>query len=368
MRRILVVSLLLSSITLVSSARAQQEVSPYGWFSPDQLDNLLAPVALYPDPLLAQVLVAATYPGQVDDAARFVRADPDPAHIDIQWWDVSVRAVAHYRSVLDMMDDDLDWTTALGQAYVNQPDDVMASVQRLRAQAAAVGNLVSSPQLEVVRAGGIIQIWPAQPRYIYVPVYDPAIVYFRPAPFLFGLRLVIGAWLSYDFDWHSHRIFYHGWNEDHGWVARSRPYIHRTTVYVNERHRNVVVNRNVVKRPVNYPNLDRYSDVRRDTKFQPPRGERPVVSKPPPSPPPINNKIIRRNIDTNDPRLKEFRGHRPPAGQAEQQPRTAFTPSQGTIPPKQASERGHESRSQASRPPARRAPEKKTPGEKGGRK
>src|ERR1700690_1018596 len=105
-----------------------------GYFSPEQLDNLLAPVALYPDPLLAQVLVAATFPDQIDEAARFVRADSDPNDIDGQSWDVSVKAVAHYATVLFTMADDLDWTTSLGQAYVNQSDDVMASIQRLRAE------------------------------------------------------------------------------------------------------------------------------------------------------------------------------------------------------------------------------------------
>jgi hypothetical protein len=115
-----------------SVAQDDSSVQP---FSPDQLDNLLAPIALYPDPLLAQILPAATFPDQIDEAARLCRAGANPDDIDMQPWDVSVKAVAHYPTVLYMMADSLDWTTAVGQAYVNQNDDVMASMQRLRQEA-----------------------------------------------------------------------------------------------------------------------------------------------------------------------------------------------------------------------------------------
>jgi hypothetical protein len=346
MRKTVVVSLILSSIVFVPLVQAQ-EVPPGELFSADELDNLLAPVALYPDPLLAQVLVAATFPDQIDDAARFVRADSDPADIDDQSWDVSVQAVAHYPTVLDMMADNLDWTTSLGQAYVNQSVDVMASVQRLRAQAQAAGNLVTSPEMEVVTSGADIEIWPAQPQYIYVPVYDPAIIYVRPARFYFGVGFAIGAWLNHDFDWRRHRIFYHGWSEGGAWVARSRPYIHRTTVYVNNNYRTVVINRNVVKRPVNYPMLNRYSNVRHDAKFKGRGGTSPVVSNPP-----IGNKIIRRNINTTDPKLNEYRGHPPQPGHVEPPGGNAFTPSQGGFGAHEASKRGQASRTQALHPPA----------------
>src|SRR5579864_3219662 len=107
----------LAALALVAlPLRAQDFDDQYQPFSDDQLDNLLAPIALYPDPLLAQVLVAATFPDQIDDAARFVRADLDPDAIDYQSWDVSVKAVAHYPAVIQMMSDKLDWTVALGQA------------------------------------------------------------------------------------------------------------------------------------------------------------------------------------------------------------------------------------------------------------
>jgi hypothetical protein len=346
MRKTLVVSLILSSVALVPLLQAQ-DVPQGELFSADELDNLLAPVALYPDPLLAQVLVAATFPDQIDDAARFVRADSNPADIDSQPWDVSVQAVAHYPTVLEMMADNLDWTTSLGQAYVNQSVDVMASVQRLRAQAQAAGNLATSPQMEVVSSGGDIEIWPAQPQYLYVPMYDPAVVYLRPTGFYFGVGFVIGAWLNYDFDWHRHRIFYHGWDEGGGWVARSRPYIRRTTVYVNNNYRTVVINRNVVTRPVNYPMLNRYSNVRHDAKFTGRGGSSPVVSNPR-----INNKIIQRNINTADPKLNEYRGHPPQPGHVEPPAGNAFTPNPGGFGSHEASKRGQASRAQAVRPPA----------------
>src|SRR5208282_3219255 len=121
------------------------QAAPYENFSPDQLDNLLSPIALYPDPLLAQLFVAATFPDEVEEAARFVRANGQNG-IDDQDWDVSVKAVAHYPTVIGMMSDKIDWTTSLGQAYVNQSTDVATSVQRLRHQAKNVGNLQTNQQ------------------------------------------------------------------------------------------------------------------------------------------------------------------------------------------------------------------------------
>ncbi len=118
-----------------------------------------------------------------------------------------------------MMADRLDWTTALGQAYVNQSEDVMASVQRLRQEAQAAGNLVTTPQEEVEDNGGYIDIWPADPQYIYVPEYDPTVVFFGSGgafggPVIgFGVRLPIGVWLNVDCDWLHHRIYYHGWSD-----------------------------------------------------------------------------------------------------------------------------------------------------------
>src|ERR1700691_1015945 len=171
------VSLVLLLLACALVLRAQDD-SSFQSFSPDQLDDLLAPIALYPDPLLAQILLAATFPDQVDEAARFCRGGANPDDIDTQPWDVSVKAVAHYPTVLYMMADGLDWTTALGQAYVNQAADVMASVQRLRQEARNAGNLVTTPQQDVEMDDGDIEIWPAEAQDLYLPVYDPGLVFF----------------------------------------------------------------------------------------------------------------------------------------------------------------------------------------------
>ena len=217
---------------LVGATAKAQEYSFNEPFSPQQLDNLLAPIALYPDPLLAQVLVAATFVDQVDQAAHWMRAYNDTTAIDDQPWDISVKAVSHYLPVLYRMSDQIDWTTAVGQAYVYQPTDVMTSVQRLRSLARSAGNLVTNEQQQVDFDGDSINIVPAQPRYVYVPTYDPNIIYFGPGYYSrglypanvisFGPPLPIGAWLNNDCDWHRQRIYYHGW-QGRGWIARSRP-------------------------------------------------------------------------------------------------------------------------------------------------
>ncbi len=293
---------------------AEQQQPAYQPYSADQLDNLLAPIALYPDPLLAQVLVAATFPDEIDEAARWER-DSGTNGIDDQSWDVSVLAVAHYPSVLNMMDDNLDWTTALGQAYVYQSTDVMSSIQRLRAMAEQQGNLVDTPEQQVVNEDGEIAIWPATPEYIYVPVYDPSIVFFRPAygggvfaGFSFGPALVIGVWLNLDCDWGGHRVFYTGWRGS-GWIARSRPHIRINTIYVNSRYTNVVVNGAAAQRPVNAGALSRYQNVHRDVGFQNRGRGAPAPARQPAYG--VPNKIIDRNISPSQ-QIEYFRGRSQP--------------------------------------------------------
>jgi Protein of unknown function (DUF3300) len=256
-----------------NQSQASDYYEPY---SPEQLDNLLAPIALYPDPLLAQVLGAATFPDEIQDAAPWVRVH-NPESIDYQPWDVSVKAVAHYPTVLSMLNDRLDWTAALGQAYVYQSTDIMMSVQRLRNMAYSQGNLVPTPQQQVVVDRGYIQIVPAQPRVIFVPAYDPGVIYvrrvYRPGFgfdgfFNFGTGFVIGSWLNYDMDWGTHRVVYNSWDERGGWRERSRPYVNITNVYVNNRYENVNVNRNVVDRHVDYDNVQRYNSVHHDVTYE----------------------------------------------------------------------------------------------------
>jgi hypothetical protein len=220
--------------------------------SPEELDDLVAPIALYPDPLIAQILPAATYVDQIDEAARFVRQyGSGTSRIDEQPWDVSVKAIAHYPNVLFMMDQRYEWTVALGQAFIEQPQDVMDSIQELRAEARAQGNLFSTAQQQVIYEDGLIRIVPARPEYIYIPVYDPQVVYVEPYtpsyPLIsFGVGFAIGAWLSRDCDWRHHRVYYHGWRGG-GWISRARPHVHdRRGVYINNRATVININQRVM--------------------------------------------------------------------------------------------------------------------------
>ena len=362
MLKALAVSLVFSLLACAPRLRAQDDSSTQP-FSPDQLDNLLAPIALYPDPLLAQVLPAATFPDQIDEAARFVRGGASPGDIDTQPWDVSVKAVAHYPTVLYMMADSLDWTTALGQAYVTQPDDVMASVQRLRQEARNVGNLDTNPQQDVEVDDGYIEIWPAQPQYFYVPVYDPGLAFFGSGGIYggpvvtFGAGFPIGVWLNYGFNWRVHHIYYHGWSGG-GWIARSLPYIHIDPVYVNANLKNVTVNRSVTVRAVNYGNLTRFNSVHQNVSYGKARFTAGVSNAAPANN--VNNKIIQRNDNVNDPRIDQYRGrvpNPPETNRTAAAPRvpertgnSAFGANRGNFDAKASSQRGQSSRAQASRP------------------
>jgi len=251
--------------------------------APDKLDNLLSPIALYPDPLLAQVLVASTFPDQIAAAASYGRANGANG-IDEQNWDVSVRAVAHYPTVVEMMADKIDWTTSLGQAYVNQSTDVSTAVQRLRHEARRAGNLQTTQQQEVLENGDYIAINPYSPQYIYVPTYDPAVVYFShpywgPA-ISFGFGFPIGGWLNLGFHWGwgggFGGIFYTGWNPlgwgrgcwNCGWIGRSRGFVNfHNNMYVNNRFNNININRGVLNRSVNVNNLNRFNSIHRNVGF-----------------------------------------------------------------------------------------------------
>jgi hypothetical protein len=154
-------------------------------FAPQQLDQLLAPIALYPDPLLAQILMASTYPLELVLAARWIqdpnnaalRGDQLNAALQQQDWDPSVKSLVPFPQIVQMMNSKLDWTQALGNAFLAQQADVMDSVQRLRAQAQAAGTLRSTQQETVSAQGQTIAIEPANPQLVYVPYYDPNSVY-----------------------------------------------------------------------------------------------------------------------------------------------------------------------------------------------
>jgi hypothetical protein len=212
---------------LAVPAGAQMPVPPPApvgqMLSDPDLDQLLGPIALYPDPLLAEILPAATFPSQVVLANQYVNGGGDPNLIDQQNWDNSVRALARYPSILSMMEGNLAWTTEMGQAFLYQQPEVMASIQRLRSQAQALGNLQPTPQENVIIDDGDIEILPADENMIYVPEYQPDLVYFqRPyggSFFSFGTGIVVGSWFHHDFDWHNHHLL--EWDREHprpsGW-------------------------------------------------------------------------------------------------------------------------------------------------------
>ncbi len=217
----IVANALITCVFIAIEASAQTPVPPPALEvqlrSSAELDQMLGPIALYPDPLIAQILPAATLPSQIVLADRYVNGGGDPNLIDQQGWDPSIEALARYPDILKWMDESLVWTTALGQAFLYQQQDVMDSIQRLRAQAQALGNLQTTPQENVITDDGNIEILPADPQVIYVPVYQPQIVYFeRPfaGPLVsFGAGLGVGAWLDHDFDWHNHHLIV--WGHEH---------------------------------------------------------------------------------------------------------------------------------------------------------
>jgi Protein of unknown function (DUF3300) len=212
--------------------------------SAQDLEQLLAPIALYPDSLLAQILAASTYPAQVAVADQWLQqmraagySSPDQiaAGANAQSdWDPSIKALTAFPDVLDMMNHDLEWTTNLGNAYYNQPQDVMQTVQVLRDRAEQAGNLQSTPQEEVQNDQGYVELEPANPQVVYVPTYDPWDVYGAPiapypgfsffgalgdffggAPIQYGLSFALGAfdrmpfgWLAWGFDWMGHALLF----------------------------------------------------------------------------------------------------------------------------------------------------------------
>jgi len=156
---------------------------PQRTYSQPELDQMLAPVALYPDSLLSQLLMAATRPLEVVQAARWSRANPglqgDDAVRAVQHedWDPSVKSLVAFPQLLERMDEQLDWTRNLGEAFAAQEPQVMDAVQQLRRRAQAAGNLQSSAQMAVQQQGPSIVIQPAAPQVVYVPYYDPTVVY-----------------------------------------------------------------------------------------------------------------------------------------------------------------------------------------------
>jgi hypothetical protein len=220
----------------------------------DLLDSLLAPIALYPDQLLTQVLMASTYPLEVVEAARFVKANPnlrgaalDDALKD-KTWDPSVLSLAAFPQVLDMMNDKLEWTQRLGDAFLSDEAGVMRTVQSLRQRAQQAGNLQSTQQQNVIVQDRTIVIEPAQPQYVYVPVYNPTVIYgpwwapaYRPwfwyPPPIWGYPPYRGGAFAAGFVWGTAwAISANNW----GWC---RPNWSGGTVNININNNNAWVNR-----------------------------------------------------------------------------------------------------------------------------
>jgi hypothetical protein len=200
----------------------------------DELQQLVAPIALYPDALVAQVLSSATYPDQVAEAASWLQQYSNLTGstlmqaVDAQRWDPSVKALTQFPSVLGNLAANLTWTSSLGEAYHTQSADVMAAVQVLRAKALAAGNLKSGAQLSVVQQSPqVIVIQPVNPQVVYVPVYNPAVVYGYPyvtpayvappvaatAVVAFGVGIAVGAMMagnSYAWGYSSWNCGWHG--------------------------------------------------------------------------------------------------------------------------------------------------------------
>src|ERR1700722_8155021 len=209
-----------------AAAPAELQAAPRSALTAQQLDNLVAPLALYPDPLLSQVLVAATYPLEVVQANQWLqqnRSLTGTALVDAakqQNWDPSVQALVAFPDVLGRMNQDVRWTTDLGNAFLAQQADVMYAVQRMRASAQGRGRLSSSPQETVTtqtdNGQSAIQIQPANPQVIYVPQYDPMYVWGPPVygyyPSLYYPSFGFGYWPGINVG-----LFFGGWGGWGGW-------------------------------------------------------------------------------------------------------------------------------------------------------
>ncbi|HEY3275013.1 MAG TPA: DUF3300 domain-containing protein [Syntrophorhabdaceae bacterium] len=172
-----------------------QETQPSKVFKAEELEQILAPIALYPDSLLTQVLMASTYPLEIVQADRWakqnksVKGDSLAKGLEAQPWDPSVKSLVNFPEVLSMMSDKIDWTQKLGDAFLAQEKDVMGTVQTLRAKAQSAGNLKTTKEHVVKVEQETIIIEPASPQVIYVPTYNPTVVYgawpypaYPPAP------------------------------------------------------------------------------------------------------------------------------------------------------------------------------------------
>ena len=220
--------------------------------TPAELQQLVAPIALYPDALVAQILAAATYPEQIVEADRWMQqhgltGQQLAQEVDKEAWDPSVKALTAFPSVLANMDKNLSWTSSLGDAYVNHEPEVMSAIQDMRERAQQAGNLRSTSEQRVDQQGQTIIIEPANPQVVYVPEYDPWVVYGAPVvawpgwygyPGLFvaGPDIAFGVGFDVGFfggfgwgfdrwgcDWHRHNVVFN----HNVFVSRGRTFVNR---------------------------------------------------------------------------------------------------------------------------------------------
>jgi hypothetical protein len=217
--------------------------------TPEELQQLVAPIALYPDDLVAQILAASTHVAEVVAADRWMLAHAEvtgaelAAQVDQQVWDESVKALTGFPAVLADMDQNVVWTSSLGDAYLNQPQQLMATIQEMRQRASAAGNLKANQQQTVSTDDGLISIVPADPELVYVPEYDPSLVYGAPVAlwagwypdpdlYLYGPGIMFGAGFDLGFfggygwgwghwrpDWHHRDVRFNG--SQYAWHDRS---------------------------------------------------------------------------------------------------------------------------------------------------
>ncbi|MGP0021132.1 MAG: DUF3300 domain-containing protein [Candidatus Sulfotelmatobacter sp.] len=223
----------------------------YTSLPPEQLNKLVAPIALYPDALVAQILAASAYPTQIVEANRMAQENPGlkgqdlAEEVDRQDWDPSVKSLVEFPTVLANLDRDLSWTSELGEAYQNQPDDVMQAIQYLRHKAHDAGNLRSTPQERVYEQGPNVDIQPADPDVVYVPTYNPAYVYGYPVgvwpgfypwwgfggpAISFGFGFPISPFFGFGWGWHGWGI---GWGLHGGVFFGGHPWAYRGGAFYN---------------------------------------------------------------------------------------------------------------------------------------
>jgi len=306
---------------------AAAPTATYARPSADELYQLVAPIALFPDNLVAQVLAGATYPDQIESAATWLKQNPTVKAADLMQavnqepWDVSVKGLTQFADVLDQMASNLAWTSALGDAYFNIPQDVMNAVQVMRQRASQAGNLKSTPQQMVSTEASpappqpqsssqsttIVQappqtivIQPAQPEVVYVPSYNPTVVYGAPVPVYpgyvappppstgevvaaglisFGIGMAVGAamsnsccgwgWNSWGCGWHNSTVVYN----HNTYISTSNTFVNRNNYYnrnVNNINTNNINRNNINRSGTNNYRADNFNNTARNSSFTTP--------------------------------------------------------------------------------------------------